>query len=274
MRKTAALRTKNPGQSSSPTAPAYNGEMEANPLETKSPRAWDALVDAIGPASLLVVIDARLGPALRARVSAEDILQESLLQAWRDRAQCKWDGLASFRRWLLGIAEHRIRDAVDYFAAKKRGEGRAPQSLVRAGVSTRSGGEVPFAIQSTTPSRLAQHREQAEQMRLALDSLDEETREVLQLRLFEGRSMAEIAEQLGIGVAAAKYRFRKGAQRYRARLFQALGTTTQNFLESKSNSNGSSASLTDAGRGRSSSPRADAGLGNGRDAESGPGPGE
>ena len=43
----------------------------------------------------------RVGKALLARLAPEDVWQETLLHAWRDRAQCTWQGLPAFRRWLI-----------------------------------------------------------------------------------------------------------------------------------------------------------------------------
>lgn len=194
-----------------------------NPLASDDARSWEQVVEAVGPASLLVVIDRRMGTALRQKLSAEDIWQEVLLQAWRDRANCQWAGLASFRRWLLGIIDHRIRDAIDFFNAKKRGRDEVIRSLQsKSGLGTRNSME---PRRSTTPSRLAVYREQAEQMSAALSELPGEMRDVVRLRLFEGLQMNEVADQLGIGLSAAKHRFRKGAALYRARLFARLGSS-------------------------------------------------
>src|SRR4030095_9501951 len=50
-----------------------------NPLLRDSPPAWVELIEAVSPAALLVVIEARMSAALKARHSPEDILQEALL---------------------------------------------------------------------------------------------------------------------------------------------------------------------------------------------------
>lgn len=80
---------------------------EKNPLLSDSSEAWSELIDAVEPASLLVVIGARMSKALKGRYTEEDILQDVLLYAWRDRRQCEWRGLRSFRSWLLSIIDHR-----------------------------------------------------------------------------------------------------------------------------------------------------------------------
>ena len=168
-----------------------------------------------------------MSPKLARQSTAEDILQEAMLRAWRSRADLEWRGLRSFRSWLLTIIDHCIRDAAQYFGAKKRGGGRpaVPFSTLSADSGQTSHGSV-FAgpVATTTPSRIAIHAEQAAAMEAALAELPEDVREVVRLRLFEQRTMQEIAEGFGIGLSAARHRFLKGAEIYYARLRAQLAS--------------------------------------------------
>jgi RNA polymerase sigma-70 factor (ECF subfamily) len=197
-----------------------------NPLLSDSATDWARLIESVDPASLLLVIDRRMNGSLKSVVTAEDILQESLLHARRDRKRFEWQGIKSFRAWMLSIADHRIKDAADRAAADKRGGGRIDVPLGTFGDengSTMSGGpHLPAG--STTPSRLAAYREQAEVMRTALEGLPEEFRDVVRLRLFEHCALEEIAARLGLGVSAVRHRFRKGSEIYLSRLRTALGS--------------------------------------------------
>ena len=93
-------------------------------------------------------------------------------------------------------------------------------------MTTTSGGpELPAG--STTPSRLAAYREQAEVMREALEELPEEYRDIVRLRLFEHCALEEIAVRLGIGASAVRHRFRKGSELYLGRLRAALGSQSR-----------------------------------------------
>jgi RNA polymerase sigma factor (sigma-70 family) len=194
-----------------------------NPLDGGSIQVWDELVEAVAPASLLVLIDQRLGPALRSRYSAEDILQESLLHAWRDRGHCQWRGLRTFRAWLISIIEHRIYDIADYSGARKRG-GRIAHRPLGDGGEPQRGGEGVVLMQSTTPSRIAVYREQAAAMSAALDELPTELAVIVRLRLLEQLPVSAIAEHLGIGESAVRHRLRKGAEMYSRRLQAALAS--------------------------------------------------
>lgn len=193
-----------------------------NPLESNDPSVWEQLVEAAGPAAMLLVIERRMGGRLVGQFAPEDIWQETLLHAWRDRASCRWDGVRAFRRWLIGIIDHRIHDAADYVGALKRGGDAPPRRLGSFGGNESIG--MPEPMRSTTPSRVALHREQATAMKAALTTLDPDLECVVRLRLVEGLAMADVATSLGIGLSAAKHRFRKGAVAYRRALLEQLGS--------------------------------------------------
>jgi len=197
----------------------------SNPLLQPSPGDWERLIEAVDPASLLIVIDRRMGSALRRSVTADDILQETLLHAWRDRASFVWQGLRSFRSWLLTIIDHRISHAAQRQAATKRqGEARAVPMDGDDSAAMPSAADFPAG--STTPGRLAMYREHAEMMKTALEELPEEFREIVRLRYFEQRTLDDIAEQLGLGKAAVRHRFRKGSEIYVRRLRTALRSSS------------------------------------------------
>ena len=182
--------------------------------------AWQRLIDAVGPAWLLVTIRARMSSAMQQRYEPEDVLQETLLHAWRDRARCRWQGVRAFRAWLLEIADNRLRDLAQHDGRVKRG-GRSDAALVQVP-------EAALPPGTTTPGRLAAWREQAESMHAALTTLPDELREVVRLRLFDELPMEAVAARLGIGLSAAKHRLRKGAELFRRRV--RLATTSGSRL--------------------------------------------
>ncbi|MFZ4572819.1 MAG: RNA polymerase sigma factor [Phycisphaerales bacterium] len=199
------------------------GETE-NPLQSSDPGEWDRLMQAVNPASLLVAVQMRLGPALAARYQPEDILQEALFSAWRDRLRHNWTGVRGFRAWLLTTIEFRIRDLADHVATVKRG-GRAFQHSL-------SVPETPEIIQSTTASRIAGYRQEASAVLEALRSLPVDQADLIRLRLIEQMTIPDIARHLSLGESAVQHRFRKAAEAYQTRLAaisaQRLGSTEQN----------------------------------------------
>lgn len=197
-----------------------------------SPAAWDELIESIGPASILVVIESRMSTALKRRLAPEDIWQEALMHAWRDRHQYTHTGPKGFRSWLLTIIDHRIHEAVVRDGAQKRGGGitEIPISTLAGGRDARSwNSHPPCPLSSTTPSRVAIYREQAEAMRAALDGLPDDLRAVVKSRLFEQRTLEQTAADLGVTLAAVRYRFARGIEAYREALHAHFASRSQSL---------------------------------------------
>ncbi|MEQ1894056.1 MAG: sigma-70 family RNA polymerase sigma factor [Planctomycetota bacterium] len=192
----------------------------AGPLDAE---AFQRRLDELNPAAMLVRVESRMSAALRARVTPEDLWQETLLCAWRDRASFVWRGPTEFRSWLLEIAEHRIHDLVERLGAAKRDAGREPLPL-RAGDPDSHASGLDPAANGKTPSSAAAHAEEAVILREALASLPELYREVLRLRLFEEWDRDRIARELGLSLPAVKHRIRLGAVLYREKLAQVMSS--------------------------------------------------
>ncbi len=88
--------------------------------------------------------------------------------AWRDRENHDWQGLRSYRAWLLGIAKNRIRNAAEWMDAKKRGGGQEVETFSALLASRDGSVSALLPPRSTTPSRMAGHRERADVMETAL----------------------------------------------------------------------------------------------------------
>src|SRR5262245_33816070 len=119
----------------------------------ENPNEWDRVIEAIGPGSVLVVISSAMSDRLKAQCSPEDIWQETLLSAWRDRAQHHWEDTRTYRRWVLEIARNRIRDLARAIDTQRRGaDGLAVTFSFLEGSRRRSlSSLLPHG--STTPSR-------------------------------------------------------------------------------------------------------------------------
>jgi RNA polymerase sigma-70 factor (ECF subfamily) len=198
-----------------------------NPLLDGSPEGWTRLVQKLGPAAMLLCIERRMGSRLREVMSAEDIWQDTLLHVWRDRGACVWHGFPALRRWVLSVAENRIRNAADRHAAHKRGGAtQSPQVGAAPPPDEATHGPRPSAMDAvtwTTPSQVAVAGERLAAMRAAVDALPSDLREVLHLRLFEELTVPEVAARLGLGESAVKHRFRRAAALYEAHLRARLG---------------------------------------------------
>jgi RNA polymerase sigma factor (sigma-70 family) len=178
------------------------------------PLRWDAIIEEMRPAAMLIVIASSMSKSLQSQCTAEDIWQETLSHAWSSRDQHQWQGLPAFRAWIFEIARNRIRDAARNGQAAKRGGGRPAARFSEL----TSGGSSSFSRMlppdSTTPSRLLMHAEQAAAMQKALAALPPELEAVVRMHLVEELTMEVIATRLRISVSAAWRRFRKGSALY------------------------------------------------------------
>jgi RNA polymerase sigma-70 factor, ECF subfamily len=129
-------------------------------------------------------------PALTRRVPAEDLAQETLLEAARKLDRFEPRGPRSFYAWLVGIARHKLSEAQRAELADKRGGGEA---LLRDPTG-----------RITSPTRAAARAERAERVRAALLDLPEAQAEALRLRYLEGLSTAEVAARMERSETAVK----------------------------------------------------------------------
>ena len=125
-----------------------------------------------------------MSSALRAEIEPEDLAQEILLGVHGRLDEFDGDSAAVFYGWVFRIAENRIRDSVDHFAALRRRRPDARRADARPG-------------DVTTPSVAAYRAEIVTRVRDAVSLLPEAHRDVVRMHLLEGREIAEIAAATG-----------------------------------------------------------------------------
>ena len=135
---------------------------------------------------------------------AEEVLQETWVQAWRRAAQ--YDPVrGSVGAWLVTIARSRALDRL-----------RSAQSRARAEVAAGAdAGHVAAAPAPPDAAQHAEHRQLSERVNAALASLETHQREVLELAYFGGLSQSEIAERLAAPLGTVKSWTRQGLARLR-----------------------------------------------------------
>lgn len=129
---------------------------------------------------------------------AEDLAQETLVEAWRSLA--RFDGRCRFSTWLYGVLRHRFL------------KGRRHQSAA-AQCATDALGQTPSA--ESTPDRLAEESEDARRVRGAVSRLPDEHRLVVELRFFAGATLDEIASAVGCPLGTVKSRLHHGLEKLR-----------------------------------------------------------
>ncbi len=140
---------------------------------------------------LQAFIRLRMGPELRAKESAGDLVQSVCRDVLQNLERFQYQGETNFRRWLFTTALRRIKNKVEYYRAAKRDVGR--EGNPREDYVTIS----QIYENLVTPSQELMGRERAEQLENAFQSLPEHYQEVILLARIVGMSHQEIAASMG-----------------------------------------------------------------------------
>jgi RNA polymerase sigma-70 factor, ECF subfamily len=138
------------------------------------------------------------------RALAEDVVQEAFLSLWRSGA--RYDrNRGSVRTWALGIVHHRAIDALRRRTVRERG------------LVSDEGVEERLASPGRTDVEFAR-RDEAREIRDALEQLPEAQSRVIELAYFDGLTQSEIASKLDTPIGTVKGRMRLGLAKMRMTL--------------------------------------------------------
>ena len=131
----------------------------------------------------------------RNQEDAEDAVQEAFLSAFRHIR--KFDGRSAFSTWLTRIG---INSALMMLRKKRNSREVMP--------ANHSEGESPWEATDSAPDPEKQYAEQErlELVRDAIAGLRPSIRHALEIHTLQGRSVEEMASEIGISVCAAKAR--------------------------------------------------------------------
>jgi RNA polymerase sigma-70 factor (ECF subfamily) len=159
-------------------------------------------------------VDAAFSLAMRMcrqRSLAEDVVQESFLSLWRSGA--RYDrNRGSVRTWSLGIVHNRAIDALRRKAVSDRGV--VSDEGIEERIPARERTELEFA-----------RRDEAREIRDALEQLPQEQSRVIELAYFGGMTHVEIASLLEQPVGTVKGRMRLGLAKLRIALAETVEAT-------------------------------------------------
>jgi RNA polymerase sigma factor (sigma-70 family) len=166
------------------------GKREQDAAGDADDVSWSNLHDKV----VRWVAEATHGQNMPVDKSLEDLTQEVLLQVFRDIGEFKVEPEASFSGWVRMIAHRKLNDYWRRTRAKKRGGGR----VRHLGDFDETGGRERFADPRVErQSMLVRLKELRESLDQALGELSDKHKRVLELRLFQGKSFAEIMPLLG-----------------------------------------------------------------------------
>jgi RNA polymerase sigma-70 factor (ECF subfamily) len=162
----------------------------------------DREADADGPAVeqfrsyLLLLARLHLGRQAGNRLEASDLVQQTLLDAHRQRGQFRGREPAEMAAWLRRMLACNLADAWRALNRGKRDVGRE-RSLEAALAESSARLEAWLAAEQSSPSQQADKNEQLLRLAEALTTLPEAQRETVVRHYWEGLSLLEVAEQMG-----------------------------------------------------------------------------
>jgi RNA polymerase sigma-70 factor (ECF subfamily) len=135
------------------------------------------------------------------RATAEDIVQEAFLSLWRSGSGYD-PRRGSVRSWVLSVVHNRAVDAMRRLGAK-------------AGLDVSDEGIAERLHAAETTDGEVERRDDARQVRTALDELPPDQRQVIELAYFGGFTHNQIAEMLDLPPGTVKGRMRLGLTKLR-----------------------------------------------------------
>lgn len=143
----------------------------------------------------------RLGPFLRKKGDSCDYVQEAVVQFLQYGPRIAISDEGHFRALLCRIVENTLCNQFEWFTAKRREIARERPLPTDTVLPL----DFPNA-EVSTPSQAAARHEQEAWVRLGIELVSPEDREILVLREWEGLSFKEIGKHLGIPSGTAQVR--------------------------------------------------------------------
>ena len=159
----------------------------------------------------------QLDQRLQGKIDLSGVVQQTMLEAhraWSRFARHDADHLAA---WLRRILANNLTDEIRKLKTGKRDVNRE-RSLEAALEQSSLRLQNWISDDQSSPSRHAQRQEQVLWLSAELAKLPEAQREALVMRHLHGKSLAEIAEQLGRSHAAVAGLLKRGLQQLRNQL--------------------------------------------------------
>ena len=158
-------------------------------------------------AYLRILAGMNWNPRLAGKLEPSDVVQETLLQAHKQRPQYRGRSENEWRAWLRAILAHKLSDAQRKFS--RRGE-ELQQSLHAALDQSSARIEPWLAANGGSPSNEAARAEHLVRLTEALARLPEDQRRAVELHHLDGNAVPEVARLMGRTTASVAGLLRRG----------------------------------------------------------------
>lgn len=134
---------------------------------------------------------------LQAKADASDLVQQTLLEAYRGFERFEGRTEAEWLAWLRKIMRHNAADLIRHYRGTDKRQARREIPLQQPGDDSRARGAPEPAGREPTPSQQLVARDRNLQIAAALDQLTPDHREVIVLRNLERLPFDVVAERMG-----------------------------------------------------------------------------
>jgi RNA polymerase sigma-70 factor (ECF subfamily) len=156
----------------------------------------------------------QVDPRLRSEFSMSDIIQNTLLEAWRGRQQIEELGADGRKRWLRKMLVHNLIEEIERCKAKKC-DFRRKKSIEAAAEVSSCRLRDWLAAEDTPPLERLARQEEGLRLLEALSKLEARQREALILQKYHGWKLTQIAEHLGCTTGAVAGLHARGLKKLR-----------------------------------------------------------
>ena len=167
---------------------------------------------------LSLLATGQLDRKLRGRVSASDLVQETMMEAHRDFHQFRGKSEAEFIGWLRRILVNNLARAIEMHVLAEKRDVRREVSIERLNAAVERSTiqlGLAFAGREDSPSVKLEQHERAVDLANQMSRLSAEHREVLMLRNLQGLPFKEVAARLDRSVPAAKMLWMRAIKKLR-----------------------------------------------------------
>jgi RNA polymerase sigma-70 factor (ECF subfamily) len=146
---------------------------------------------------LALLARAQVESWMQAKVDASDLVQQTLLEAYRDFGHFRGTTEAEWLAWLRRILAHNAANFIRYYRGTDKRQARREVAIAPPADSAGGTGALEPADHGESPSEQLLRKERELQVADALAQLSEDHRDVIVLRNLERLPFEEVAQRMG-----------------------------------------------------------------------------
>jgi RNA polymerase sigma-70 factor (ECF subfamily) len=156
----------------------------------------------------------RVSPRYRAKIDLSGVVQQTLVEAWRAGEKLQEYSSAHRVAWLRNALAHNLADAMRKLGTAKRNIAQE-RSLADALTQSSVRMEALLVSPQSSPSQQVVKQEMLLRLPEALAQLPENQRRAVEMHHLQGRTLVEVAEELGCSKPAVAGLVHRGLKKLR-----------------------------------------------------------